>query len=105
MGDAAFGNVDVMAKIQEWGGTATFSFNESNATQLWNVLSYKTPPDTWRVAINKNGYIASSHTIEDASHKMVRQQVMTTAFNGIIPPMNNNENINEDQNSSGIVCV
>lgn len=102
IGDAAFGNTELITRIQEWGGNATFSFNENNTSWLWDLLAYKTPPNTWKAAM-KNEVIATLHAIEDSSHKIVNQQIMTTAFNGIIYHMRSiNEEIN-DTGNEGIV--
>lgn len=101
IGDAAFGNLDVIQKIKQWGGMATFSMNESNTTWLWNLLSYKTPPHTWRAAITNDGIIGSLHTIEDSSHKMIHQQLITTGFCGTIHQFTNESNTNRGTINSG----
>lgn len=54
----------------------------------------------------KNEVIASLHTIEDSSHKIVHQQVMTTAFNGNIYHMRDgNEEIDEISNEGAIILL
>lgn len=100
IGDAAFGNLDLILKIEQWGGMATFSMNDSNTTWLWDLLSYKTPPDTWRAAVGKNDIIASLHTLEEKkTQKIVHQQVVINAFSGDVYQLVNNNNSNEDINS------
>jgi hypothetical protein len=57
--DAAFGSLELVKKISEWGGKATLSFNINNNTWLWNCLTFSLPPGHWRAAIHELGCISS----------------------------------------------
>ena len=76
--DSAFGVMENLQKIHEWGGKFTSSIPSGTLSWLWESLSYNVPPNSWRAAI-KNQWIASSHTIT-VDDSFVRQQVITNAF-------------------------
>ena len=42
------------------------------------------PPDNWWVAVNSQGYIASSHTIKDKTNSIIQQQIISNGFSAII---------------------
>ena len=53
----------------------------NNNPNLWNVLSHNCPTDSWHVAINEDGWIASCHTIEaERSHTITHQQILSNGF-------------------------
>lgn len=82
VGDAAFGSFELLQEINSWGGTATLSMSTTSSSFLWEVLSLNVPSASWRVAINSQGLIGSSHVLYDKSgSKLVYQQLLSSGFN------------------------
>ncbi len=83
--DAAFGSLKDMERIAEWGGFWTTSMPVNNNSNLWNVLSYNCSTDSWRAAVNEDGWVASCHTVEaEKSHNITHQQILSNGFDAEI---------------------
>jgi hypothetical protein len=101
--DSGFGSFELAKIIKEWGGNYTSSMSIKSASWLWTVLSRNIAPNFWRAAIDSNDIVASLHSIEDStSHRVVYQQVVSTAFKATTISM---PTVEIASNSSGITII
>jgi hypothetical protein len=90
--DAAFGSIDMLTKISEWGGTATFSCSSNNVAWLWELLSYNLPIAHWRGAMQPStGFIAAIHAASDDNRKITYQQLISNSWNGVLKAVERSE--------------
>lgn len=83
IGDAAFGSLESLQFISNWGSTGTFSINVTHQAYLWAVLRSDLPPDHWRYAQFKSMPIyASCHCLVSSSNSIVYQQLFTSMVAG-----------------------
>jgi hypothetical protein len=102
--DAAFGNFDVMRKIDKLGGVSTFSMSVSSSTWLWDVLGYHIPPNSWRGALNEEKFICSCHAIYGPNDRIIYQQLLTNAFTATaIDVQNSNEFTSSSSKNSSLL--
>lgn len=81
--DAAFGNLDILEDISEWGATATLSCAVGQNAWLWEVLSSNLPSGHWRLAEQTTtGILASCHCITDDKGKRTYQHLLCTGWEG-----------------------
>jgi hypothetical protein len=104
IGDAAFGSFDLLEKVEQWNGKATFSMSTNNSSWIWELLSLNVPPQHWRAAINSKGWIASSHTLVDSNRSTTHQQILSNGFEASFTTnsSNNNNLVSETQSSMPI---
>jgi len=89
VGDAAFGSLDMMSCVAEWGGTATLSCGINNCAWLWDLLSTDLPPATWRCAVNEDSIIASVHVATDDRGNKGHQQILASGWTATVRPESN----------------
>lgn len=82
--DAAFGSIDILKEITEWGSVATLSCPVGNSAWLWETLSTNLPAWNWRGAHNEElQIVASVHAATDDKGGLVHQQLLSTGFKAI----------------------
>jgi hypothetical protein len=100
IGDAAFGSFDLLEKVEQWNGKATFSMSTNNSSWIWELLSLNVPPQHWRVAINSKGWIVSSHTLVDSNRSTTHQQILSNGFEASFNTNSSNNNLVSNTQSS-----
>ena len=82
IGDSAFGSLDAIQAIADWGGRSTFAMKEIVQSELWAILSFNCIPETFRLAYNRDlKIVASCRTIvPDGSNQSHHQNVFSTSF-------------------------
>jgi hypothetical protein len=79
--DAAFGNLDILEEITEWGASATLSCSVGHTPWLWEVLSANLPSGHWRLAEQTSTEIlASCHCSTDEKGKRTHQHLLSTGW-------------------------
>lgn len=79
--DAAFGNLDILEDITEWGASATLSCAVGQNPWLWEVLSAHLPSGHWRLAEQTTtGILASCHCSTDEKGKRSHQHLLCTGW-------------------------
>jgi len=64
--DAAFGSLEMLEKIKNWDGTATFSCSINTTPWLWQLLSHNLPVSHRRAVVQTStGNIASLHALQN----------------------------------------
>ena len=82
--DSAFGSLQLLNEIEQWGGTGTFACSSTHSSWLWELLTKNVPPIHWHASIQDN-LIASAHTIADPNGKceIISQELSLGTFQEI----------------------
>jgi hypothetical protein len=81
LADSAFGSIELLKDIENWGGHGTFSMQSTHQSYIWEVLSAILPPNNWRTACNDKGWIASCSCVEDPNkQKKTYQLILSNAY-------------------------
>jgi glutathionyl-hydroquinone reductase len=81
LADSAFGSIDLLKDIENWGGHGTFSVQSNHQSYIWEALSANLPPNNWRYACNDKGWIASCSCVEDPNkQKKTYQLILSNAY-------------------------
>jgi hypothetical protein len=79
--DSAFGSMEMVRQITDWGGLATISFPQGHESHLWKYLTTGYAVNHWRGLFNpENEFVAVSQTIKDSKGNINFKHIVSSAF-------------------------
>lgn len=78
--DSAFGSLNLMHEILDWGGTATLSVASTTEESLWRLLGSVLSRNQWNAAQNTRGVIATCSKIESITGELVQKNILSSGY-------------------------